>query len=284
MILVADSGSTKTDWSLLDGDQAKQRFNTEGINPYFHQDHELYEMLKDDFPNEIYQADVSHIFFYGAGCSSEERKNRVASALQNIFPKTNIQVDHDLLGSALALCGHEQGIATILGTGSNACVFDGENITKQRGGIGYILGDEGGGCYMGKKLIQYYLYGDLPLEIHQKFMQHFESDNDTIVDHVYRKPYPNRYLGAFTPFLKENLDHPFVYNLVRSSFEDFIQVHILKFEEHTELPLHSVGSVAYHFLDVLSEVAQKNKVKIGRIITKPIEGLEQFHGKMKGAN
>ena len=277
MILIAESGSTKTDWCLAQDYNNQEHFSTNGLNPYFYDEKGVINILKEELPANLPYENVAEIYFYGAGCSSETRKNRVRGGLKAIFPKANIEVEHDLLGSARALCGSEQGIATILGTGSNACIFDGNDITNQSGGMGFILGDEGSGSDLGKRFLRSYFYDELPNDLLKIFEEEFSPDKDEIVDRVYRKPNPNRYLASYAKFLHNYLDHPFIKTIVENSFLEYISRHILKFEVRQSLPMHSVGSVAYYFHPVLKAVAENNGVSLGRTIVRPIDNLIEFH-------
>lgn len=277
MLLIAESGSTKTDWCLAKDYENLERFSTNGLNPYFYDQEGVRNILKKELPSHLPFESLEQIYFYGAGCSSEIRKARVKGGLKSVFSRANIEVEHDLLGSARALCGNEKGIATILGTGSNACLFDGQKITDQSGGIGFILGDEGSGADLGKRFLRSYFYGELPDEILKAFEQEFSPDKDEIVDHVYQKPNPNRYLASYAKFIQDYSDHAFMQALIENAFSDFINRHILKFEKGQKLPMHSVGSIAYYFEPFLKPLVESNGIEMGRIIVKPIDNLIEFH-------
>ena len=276
-MLIAESGSTKTDWCLAKDYQNQEHFSTNGLNPYFYDQEGVKNILQEELPANLPYVEVNEIYFYGAGCSGETRKNRVKGGLKAIFPKANIEVEHDLLGSARALCGNEEGIATILGTGSNACVFDGEKIIRQSGGIGFILGDEGSGSDLGKRFLRSYFYGELPKDLLDAFEEEFSPDRDEVVDRVYRKPNPNRYLASYARFLHDYIHHDFIKTIVENSFEEYVRRHILKFEENKAMPMHSVGSIAYHFSSILRSITKKHGFELGRIITRPIDNLIEFH-------
>ena len=277
MILVADSGSTKTDWGLMSSDGAVRHFQTIGINPYFYGSKQIYETLTVEIPNDLKCNDISRIYFYGAGCSSEQRIKRVRIALKKIFPNAAVMVDHDLLGAARALCGKERGIATIMGTGSNACLFDGEKIVDQHGGIGYILGDEASGAWLGKQLIQRVFYNELPGEIQASFDAKYGTDKNELINGIYKGKYPNRYLASFALFYRDWESHPYMVNIISQSFEEFVVRHILRFGGYTEVPFNALGSIAYYFQNILSEVLQEHNIRKGLIIRKPIDSLLNFH-------
>lgn len=277
MFLIAESGSTKTDWCLVKSREEQTTYHSNGMNPYFHTAASLQELLSNDLPQELRDAKIDALYFYGAGCSSEQRKKRIEEALNRFFPDTYIEVNHDLLASARALCGNEPGIATILGTGSNACVYDGKQIIRQSGGIGFILGDEGSGANLGKQFLQAYFYGELPDPVREAFEATYQPDKDEIIDRVYRQPQPNKYLASYAKFINEHREDPFVYQLVTNSFQEFIEHHLLKFDERHDWPLHSVGSVAYHFKPVIQEVLSEYGLKLDRIVVKPVDPLIAYH-------
>lgn len=277
MILIAESGSTKTDWSLVKSRTEQITYHSNGMNPYFHTAESLYEVLSKDLPQELLDMDIDALYFYGAGCSSKQRISRVEEALNHFFPNAYIEVNHDLLASARALCGNEPGIATILGTGSNACVYDGNQIIRQSGGIGFILGDEGSGADLGKRFLKAYFYGELPIAVQQAFEANHQPDNDEIVDRVYRRPQPNKYLASYAKFINKHRDNSFIKEMIENSFRAFVERHLLKFEERHEWPLHSVGSVAFHFEPVIREMLAPYGLKLNRIIVKPIDELINYH-------
>lgn len=284
MILVADSGSTKTDWCLVANEEKQNFYETPGLNPYFYDENAIAERLANELPEELQQQHPEAIYLYGAGSSTEELKDRVHYGLSTIFPDANIQVHHDLLGSARALCGDEPGIATILGTGSNACEFDGSDIVHQSGGIGFILGDEGSGTDLGRRWLQHYFYGELPSDLQEAFEQEWQPDKAEIIDKIYRQPMPNRYLATFAEFLGNHLRHPFVHDLVEVATCSFLKRHVLKFEHAYRYPVHSVGSIATHFRSVWETALNNYNLKQGRVIDRPIDNLVAYHlygGKLK---
>jgi len=282
MRLLAESGSTKTDWCLAESGDKRYYFTTGGLNPSFYDEEVVNAILQKALPADLPYEDVQAVFFYGAGCSSEGRKERVRKGLALFFPNAVVQVDHDLMASARALCGDEKGIATILGTGSNACLFDGQHIKRQSGGIGFILGDEGSGSDLGKRFLRAYFYGELPLAILKAFEDRYAPDKDEIIDRVYQQPHPNQYLASYAEFINAQLEQPFMERLVTNAFEAFVESHVIKLSENSGLPVHSVGSIAYHFQPLLEAVLNKKGLSLGRIIVKPIEPLVDYHVRTAG--
>ena len=276
MILVADSGSTKTDWKLIDHGQVHTTIHTEGINP-FHQRKEDIERIINTSALSTITDQVREVYFYGAGCNYPETIKVVQDSIRNIFLDARIFVEHDLLAAARALCGRSMGIACILGTGSNSCFFDGKEILQSNPSLGYILGDEGSGVYMGKKLLRDYLYKDLPNSLHQKFQDEFELNIDEVLDNVYNKYLPNRYIASFTKFISANIDHPYMHGLVYECFYDFIGNHIVKYPEAEQHKVHFVGSIAYNFKEVLSKAVLDSGMVMGPVIEFPINGLILYH-------
>jgi len=275
--LIADSGSTKTDWALLNDSETPYLFQTKGTNPYFMDSGDIASLLADELPETLDNGRVEVIHFYGAGCSTQQRCRNVSDGLALVFPHAVIYVAHDLLAAARALCGKAAGIAAILGTGSNSCYYDGNEIKESRGGIGFILGDEGSGAHIGKKLVQAYLYRELPVDVENAFEKRFHYTKDQMIEAIYRKPHPNRFLAEFAPFIEDHIHHAFVREIVFSSFNEFFIRHIIRFEKCREVPVHFVGSIGYHFSDILREVAAKHQVQFGKLTTKPISQLIEFH-------
>src|SRR5476651_1099058 len=204
MILVADSGSSKTDWLLENPDGEPEEFKTDGLNPYFLTEKEIAKTIQTQGAELVKRNfKISEIFFFGAGCSNPDRREMISNALSQVFPKTFISVDSDLLGSAYATCGKEKGLCCVLGTGSNISFFDGEDIFEGKQGLGFVLGDEGSGSWFGKALVRDFLYGNMPAEIAKAFNERYHLDKETIIKNVYQKPKANSYLATFARFLNE---------------------------------------------------------------------------------
>lgn len=276
MRLIADSGSTKTDW--LGGNEkiSYPIIQTTGINP-FHQSpqnikHILIHELLPHLPKEI---TWDEIYFYGAGCTSEKSK-LLKDILQSLFPTTHIEVQSDLLGAARALCGNQSGIACILGTGSNSCLYDGKDIVSNISPLGYILGDEGSGAVLGKRLIGDCLKQQLPPKICHTFMEAFGLTPATIIEKVYRQPQANRFLASLTLFLSAHRDIPEIHQLLISCFTDFFRRNVMlyPYKQHT---VHFIGSIAWHFQEEVKEAAKDLDIQTGLFIQSPIEKLKEFH-------
>ncbi len=275
-ILIADSGSTKCEWVLLQGGK-KKRVDTVGISPYFLDVAGIGKVLREELLPELKQAEVDEVFYYGTGCINPENRKIVQQALKGVFPGAELQVTHDLMGAALALCGATKGICCIMGTGSNSCYFDGRRIVKNSPGLGYVLGDEGSGAYLGKKVLQYYLYNTFDEELRYKFDAKYTTNTTEILDSVYKQPLPNRYLASFTLFLVENRGHYMIENIIEDGLNDFFFTHLCKYRESWKLPIHFVGGVAYGFKDVVKELCATYEFELGAILHKPMDGLINYH-------
>ena len=276
IILIADSGSTKTEWRLLDGKSHKTIF-TQGLSPYFFSSGQIKTILEKELLPKIKNIEPDKIFFYGTGCSNPENVGIIKKSLRSLFKKAIISIDHDLMGAARALCGNEKGIACILGTGSNSCYFNGKKIMKNSPGLGYVLGDEGSGAYLGKKVIQYYLYKTFDEDLMDRFYGKYNLNASQIFDAVYKQPLPNRYLASFTSFLVENRGHYMIENIIEDGFNDFFFNHLYKYSESWKQPIHFTGSVAFGFKDVLKELCNSYELQLGKVLKTPMEGLVKYH-------
>ncbi|MGZ3999496.1 MAG: N-acetylglucosamine kinase [Mucilaginibacter sp.] len=277
MILVADSGSSKTDWLLAIPGQGPLQFRTGGLNPYFLTEKEMIKVLQDQGPDLVsHAADVSEIYFFGAGCSSPDRHEIVSNALSHLFTKAYISVDSDLLGSAYATCGHDKGLCCVLGTGSNISFFDGEEVHAGKHGLGYILGDEGSGSWFGKALITDYLYGDMPGDVQSLFSADYTVDKETVIINVYQKPGGNFYLASFAKFIGKIRDSQYGQELLARGFLEFIETNIKSYPQYHRYRCNFVGSIAYVFADELTRLCESNEIKVGKILRQPIHDLMQF--------
>src|SRR5882757_1563682 len=274
--LIADSGSTKTEWCLISGKQ-KKIFDTQGLSPYFLSTEQIEYIIEHELKTKMKKAEPDEVFFYGTGCSNPDNVRIVKKAIEKCFPGAKVAVDHDLMGAAKALCGNEKGVACILGTGSNSCYYNGKKIIKNSPGLGYVLGDEGSGAYLGKKVIQYFLYNTFDGELMDRFTAKYNTNSNEILDAVYKKPLPNRYLASYVAFLVENRGHYMIENIIEDGFNDFFFNHIYKYRESWTLPINFVGSVAYGFKDVLKELCSTYELQLGKVIKKPMDGLVKFH-------
>ncbi|MDR3129405.1 MAG: ATPase [Tannerellaceae bacterium] len=279
MILLVDGGSTKTDWCLTEAGRQIARTLTQGANPLFHTVMDLQAEWKATVVPLSEGYSIETIYFYGAGCFSEKTKNVVQAALKECWPDTIIKIESDLLGAARGLCGHEAGIACILGTGSNTCAYDGQKICKRILPLGYILGDEGSGSALGKLLIGACLRDQLTPELKEKFFDHFGLTTETILHKVYRDSMPNQFLASLSPFLLYHLSDVTVYTLVRDAFRDFFLKTVHHYD-YSHLSVHFTGSIAFHYSTVLQEVASSLYIPIASICPSPMEGLIRFHSSL----
>ncbi len=275
MIVIADSGSSKTDW-LFNEEEREEHIQTPGINPFFQNSKEILDSQYALFSDEFKQK-TSAVYFYGAGCIKGKSDSIVCEALQNIFTNAKVFAEDDMLGAARSVLGNSEGIACILGTGSNSCYYNGEEIKDKVPPLGYILGDEGSGNHMGRLFLNDYFKGAIPPLLNKKIEQDLNLNMPDVLHEVYRKEYPNRYLAGFSKFLSENLDNIYVQELIKKSFDEFFIRNVERYRNYENLKVSFVGSVAFHFDKLLKEVASERGVSIGKIVDKPIEGLKIFH-------
>ena len=274
--LIADSGSTKCEWCLLYNGK-KKIINTHGISPYFVKREQIVDLLEQDLVPELKNIEIEELHFYGTGMGNPSNEKIVRLALKEVFSTADITLEDDLLGAARALCGHEKGIACILGTGANSCYYNGKKIVKNSPGLGYILGDEGSGAYLGKKVIQYYLYNTFDEDLMHLFNKHFNVSKDDILDSVYKKPLANRYLASYAIFLAENRGHYMIENIIEDGLNDFVFNHLYKYEESWKMPINFTGSIAFGFKDVLQDLCNTYELELGKVLQSPMDGLVEFH-------
>lgn len=277
MLLIADSGSTKADWILTDGKDKLLEFNTLGINPMFHDKSFVKTEMYKQTELANYYDKVQIIRFFGAGCSSSSRNNLVNEALQEVFPNAEIHVDHDMLGASIAACGNKEGLVCILGTGSNIAYWSGSELAETRHGMGYILGDEASGSYFGKKLISSYLYQTMPEDLRISFFNEFNTDKEDVIENVYHKPNANVFLAKHARFLSMYAGHPYVLQLISNGFQEFFDTNIAAWSQYKNCPVHFIGSIAFHFRDILAQSANNNNYSIGKIIVKPVDELLSYY-------
>lgn len=276
MKLIADSGSTKTDWIATKNSKRVHTAHTKGINPFYQTATEIAEILQTELLPQIAGFTPTSIYFYGAGCSFPEKKMSIQNAFLSVFgelPKLHLATD--LLAAVHALCGNKEGIACILGTGSNSCYWDGKRIVKNVSPLGYILGDEGSGAVLGKLLIADLLKNQLPQHLTNSFFQKYETNYETLMAQVYRQAFPNRKLAQYTYFIAENLNEPAIYRIVENSFTAFVKRNLAQYPQ--KLPVHFVGSVAVTFEEVLKKVLSKENYHLGTLLKSPIENLVKYH-------
>lgn len=274
-VLIADSGATKAEWCLLANGEMKT-FSTPGLSPYFLTTEAIADLVRQEVAPAIGN-EVDAVFFYGTGCANPDNAKSVKKALRSVFPEAEAEVATDLMAAARSVCGHEKGLACILGTGSNSCYYNGKTIAKNSPGIGYVLGDEGSGAYLGKKVVQHYLYDTFDEDLRARFDAKFVTTPVEILDNVYKKPLPNRYLAGFTMFLAENRGHYMIENIIEDGLNDFFFQHLNKYNEVWKYPVHFVGSVADGFKDVLQTLCGSYEFELGTVLKAPMQGLVKYH-------
>jgi len=240
---------------------------------------QIRETLLKAFPKTLLKKEILSIHYYGTGCKTKANANIVKKALEDIFPGTAVHVTHDLMGAAIATCGNKPGIACILGTGSNSCSFDGKKILLNSPGLGYILGDEGSGAYLGHKVVQHFLYGTFDAPLMKSFKAHFKTDKNEILQKVYKEPFANRYLASFALFLSMHRGHFIIENIIEDGLRDFFEQHLGSYPQRFTVPIHFVGSIAFYFKDKIAELCNDFGFKLGGIIKQPMDGLVDYHKK-----
>ncbi|KOF03792.1 N-acetylglucosamine kinase [Roseivirga seohaensis subsp. aquiponti] len=274
-VLIADSGFTKTDWRLIGADGSIEQARTTGINPYYQTEEEILLVIQDlhsQLPDK-----VDEIYFYGTGCSSGTNRDKIAKLLNRYYQEAKIDVNHDLLAAARSLCGDEKGIACIIGTGTNSCLYDGSKIINNVPSLGWAIADEGGGTYLGKTLVTDYYRKDMPEHLRVIFKERFGLNKDAFLTAIYQEPMPGRFLASFAKFINEHISEPYMYKLVYDAFTTFIIKNVVKYEGYKEVPVHFTGSVAYYFNNILRKVAVDQGIYIKHITEHPIAGLTLFH-------
>lgn len=278
--LIADAGSTKVSWALIDDNSADvKRFTTDGLNAILASDKEFDGMIEAVHSNVPADAQIESVRYYGAGCATEKICGNVAMRLRDGLASKDVEVHSDLLAAARSLLGNGSGIACILGTGSNSCLYDGTTIIHNVPSLGFILGDEGSGSALGKRLISDILKERLPKAIVEKFFDRYKITTAGVLEHVYRSTSPGKWLASFVPFLKENIWNPYIYSLVRKEFENFLTRNISSYEGARTLPISFTGGIAYNFSDILSDAAETTGYRLGQITAQPLDGLVEFHRK-----
>lgn len=277
MLLIVDSGTSKTDWLLSEPKQESLLFRTPGLNPFFLNEREMVKLIHQHGQDLLPYADlVTEIYFFGAGCSDPDRRELISNVLSQIFEKAFISVDSDLKGSAYATCGNQPGFCCVIGTGSNIAFYDGEKLHDGKHGLGYVLGDEGSGCTIGKRLITDFLYGNMPPDIHSRFQKAYGLTKEIIIRNTYLKAGANFYLAAFSRFLSEIRQEEYTQWVIKDAFTSFVLTHIKPYPENENHLFHFVGSIAFVFQQELREVCDIHNVPIGKIIQQPIFELEKY--------
>jgi glucosamine kinase len=277
MFFIIDSGSTKSDWVLLDDENNQSFYSTMGFNPYFHDEKTIVDAIKENKSIMEYASKIDGVYFYGAGCSSDELNKIVENAFKIVFPNASVKVGHDLTACAYATYQGKPAISCIIGTGSNSCYFDGETIYEEIPALGYILGDEGSGSYFGKQLLSNFLYKKLPKHIEEDFIVEYQLTKDIIVDKVYMQPNANVYLASLSKFISKHASEKYFKDMVYEGMKKFLEIHVCCFKNHKEVDVHFIGSISHVFQDELKQAAAELDIKIGQIIQKPIGGLVNYH-------
>ena len=278
MILIADCGSTKIDWCVVENGEVKKQVFTSGINALLMTEEQIRESLALELAQEVAEFEIESVYYYGAGCLFDDICANVRRAIAaNVPTAKTIEVHSDLVAAARALCGDRDGIACILGTDSNSCFWDGEKIADNVSPLGYILGDEGSGAVLGKLLVGDVLKKQLPEELCEKFLKEYELDRQKIIESVYKRPAANRFLASLSPFLSKNIEEPAIHRLVLNAFKSFFVRNIENYKDYKNYAVSFVGSVAFYYREVLEEAAKAVDIKIGTIIKSPMEGLVKYH-------
>ena len=276
MILIAESGSTKTDWRLVHPNGEISSYSTIGFNPYYISETGVLEALKNSELTAI-NTTVKQVFFYGAGCSTVENCLMLSNTLELVFENAKIEVSHDMLAAARATCGKGKGMVAILGTGSNSCLYDGNAISENVTSLGYLLGDYGSGAAIGKTFISAYLEKELPQEISEAFTATYQLSTADILNAVYKQALPNRFLAGFNRFVAQHINKPYIKQIVENSLEAFFEKNICKYSAYQQNKLHLVGSISFVYEDIIRQTAKKYNVEIGKIIKAPIDELVKYH-------
>ncbi|MEP2024660.1 MAG: N-acetylglucosamine kinase [Reichenbachiella sp.] len=276
MILIAESGSTKTEWRIIDSKQNVFHARSGGINPYYLDASGILEVMRMGLIEYI-ETPFTEVYFYGAGCSSARNKQTIRDCFMQLFPKAKIEINHDMLAAARSLCGIEYGIACILGTGSNSCLYDGIGIIENVRSLGYILGDEGSGNYLGKQFLKHYFKKELPQEIRNQFDEEFGLEAPDILNNIYHHHMPILYLSSFSKFIHKFLKDKMIYQMVYDAFKKFLELNVMKYTNYQNVPVHFTGSVAFYYEDILRKVGADLGINIKDIVVGPIDGLTQYH-------
>jgi glucosamine kinase len=276
MILIADSGGSKTDWRLIQKNGTIAQAHSPGFNPYYQPIDDLKKNVQEVLLPKI-DDEVDQIFFYGAGVSSVKNQLTIKSAFLEFFPEAKIEIGWDLLAAARSLCGHEAGIACIMGTGSNSCLYDGTKITDNVANLGWILADEGSGANIGRRFLVDYLRKKLPETLAKQFHDRFPLTREEFLEKVYQQEKPSAFLASFAKFIFQHLKEPYCYELIYSSFEEFYVNNVMKYDNYQNLKVHFTGSIAFYFSDVLRQVANDKGITVKNILEGPIAGLTLYH-------
>lgn len=277
MKIIVDCGSTKADWVVLDKNEIVLTFETEGFNPNYTDVKYISSIILNELAYKPYIQYITNVYFYGTGCGNAANCELLRQILKSIFIEAEVTVTHDIMAACHALFGRNEGIACILGTGSNSCYYDGNDIVDKAVSLGYIIGDEGSGCDIGKVLLRHYFYGKMPENISEKFENEYKPNIAAVIDNIYHKPQSSKYLATFSKFAYDNKDDDYVKNICVKCFDEFIDTFILRYKNAENLKIGFVGSIAYYFQDLLRDCLKNKGLTMGNVIKKPIEGLIEYH-------
>jgi glucosamine kinase len=277
MKLIADSGGTKTQWCGISDTSDSDIVTTIGLNPNFVTGSAIMEVIISQVIPKLKKENIEEVWFYGAGCAGEAASQKVREAIIDILPEAFVTVETDLTGAARGLLGHRGGYVCMIGTGSNSGFYDGEKISENVPPLGFILGDEGSGAALGKKLLADYLRGLMPNPLSEEFRKRYGAEKDDVVKHVYSGVFPSKFIGGFVRFIKEYIDKDYCQKLVRSSFEEFVERNLKLYNINSITDIAVSGSVAWYFRGILEEVFRNNGFRITRIVKDPINGLISYH-------
>ncbi|QTE22531.1 N-acetylglucosamine kinase [Polaribacter cellanae] len=278
MILIADGGSTKADWIAINKDKNEEfRVRTLGLNPAVVPEEELHNRIINMFQLINIKDDVTEIHFYGAGCGTPKPVDILKKILESIFINAKVFIAEDMLAAVYAATGKNPGMVCILGTGSNSCYFDGNEMQMLVPSLGYILMDEASGNYFGKKLIVDYFYGKMPKAIAEKFNEEFNLEADYIKKNIYKEPNPNMYLASFAKFMFDFKDEKYIKRIIKKGFQEFFKYRILPYNINNETKIYFIGSIAHYFRDILEKIARKNNLQLTDVIQRPIDNLLEYH-------
>jgi N-acetylglucosamine kinase-like BadF-type ATPase len=285
MILIADSGGSKIDWRFIQKSGTIGQANSPGFNPYYQQIEDLKKSIQEILIPKIQNFDdkIDKVFFYGAGVSSAKNQLTIKNAFLEFFPLAEIEIGWDLLAAARALCGREPGIACIMGTGSNSCLYDGENITDNVANLGWILADEGSGANIGRKFLVDYLRKKMPEALAKQFHDRFPLTREEFLEKIYQEEKPSAFLASFAKFIFQHLKDPYCYKLIYDSFSEFYENNVMKYENYQNLKVHFTGSISFYFSDVLRQVANDKGITVKNILEGPIAGLTLYHTQLNPA-
>lgn len=276
MILVADSGSSKTDWIINKEDGEIIELSGKGINPYFINEKDITRIFSQDAELKKYADRATEVYFFGEGCSNPDKREQVSNGLSAVFKNAFINVENDAIGSAYATCGSDSGFTCVLGTASNIAFYNGHAVEYSKHGLGFILGDEGSGAWFGKRILVACLHNKMPKHLRADFQKRFTVDREIVIRNVYQRPMANIWLANFTPFLSAHRGEDFVESLIVEGIERFVQTHIMRYPNYKSYSCHFVGSVAWYFRDVVEKICRKHHIQTGKILARPINDLSRY--------